>query len=94
MFQLIRSLLRLYTIVLASSFTLPFSHIDINDDAPISSIAGSNHNEMEIDERLKRKRRKFLIGDLSCMKADFVQAPKVANADIKYVRYCSNMSEN
>lgn len=41
--------------------------------------------ERETKRQLKR-RRKFLIGDLSCMKADFVPAPRIANANIKYVR--------
>lgn len=39
----------------------------------------------KINRQLKR-RRKFLIGDLSCMKADFVPAPRIANANIKYIR--------
>ncbi|KAG5677773.1 hypothetical protein PVAND_007504 [Polypedilum vanderplanki] len=34
----------------------------------------------------RRKRRKILIGDLSCMKAEFIEAPRVTNADIKYIR--------
>jgi hypothetical protein len=34
----------------------------------------------------RRRRRKIMIGDLSCMKAEFIEAPRVANADIKYIR--------
>lgn len=45
----------------------------------------STDENAKIDKRLKR-RRKFMLGDLSCMKAVFVPAPRVANADIKYIR--------
>ena len=34
----------------------------------------------------RRRRRKFVAGDLSCMKAQFVAAPKIEHADIKYIR--------
>lgn len=37
-------------------------------------------------KRQLKRRKKFLVGDLSCMKADFVPAPRIANANIKYVR--------
>ena len=48
-------------------------------------------NELKINKHSKqgsgrRRKRKFIIGDLSCMKAQFIQAPRIANADIKYIR--------
>lgn len=42
-------------------------------------------NRVKINKRLKKK-RKFMTGDLSCMKADFIPAPRIANANIKYIR--------
>lgn len=39
----------------------------------------------KINKQLKRK-RKFMTGDLSCMKSEFIAAPRVANAEIKYIR--------
>lgn len=48
-------------------------------------LHSSDEKNSKIDKRLKR-RRKFMIGDLSCMKGVFVPAPRVANADIKYTR--------
>jgi hypothetical protein len=67
----------------------------------IDSSSGGGKNEtngVKINKRLKqrkqigssskgrRRRRKIMIGDLSCMKAAFIEAPRVANADIKYIR--------
>ena len=49
-----------------------------------SSLNG-DETSTKINKRLER-RRKFMIGDLSCMRAVFVPAPRVANADIKYIR--------
>jgi hypothetical protein len=51
----------------------------------------SKGNKMKINKHSKqgtgrRRKRKFIIGDLSCMKAQFIQAPRIANADIKYIR--------
>jgi hypothetical protein len=36
--------------------------------------------------RKLKKRKKFAAGDLSCMKSGFIPAPRVSNADIKYIR--------
>ncbi|XP_070501322.1 uncharacterized protein [Chironomus tepperi] len=57
----------------------------------ISSGNKNKTNEMKINKHSKqgsgrRRKRKFIIGDLSCMKAQFIQAPRIANADIKYIR--------
>lgn len=43
-------------------------------------------HQAKINKRLKRK-RKFMAGDLSCMKAAFVPAPRITNANIKYIRW-------
>jgi len=56
-----------------------------------SSENKNKTNEMKINKHSKqgsgrRRKRKFIIGDLSCMKAQFIQAPRIANADIKYIR--------
>ncbi|KAL7052811.1 hypothetical protein ACKWTF_005022 [Chironomus riparius] len=58
-----------------------------------SSSSGNKNktNEIKINKHSKqgsgrKRKRKFIIGDLSCMKAQFIQAPRIANADIKYIR--------
>lgn len=77
----------------SSFFSPPFAHLKADSDTSESMSVKIESNPLhstdavnsKIDKRLKR-RRKFMIGDLSCMKAVFVPAPRVANADIKYIR--------
>lgn len=46
------------------------------DDANQKSIMGLVDNATEF----------MLVGDLSCLDNDFIPAPSIPNADIKYVR--------
>jgi hypothetical protein len=47
-------------------------------------------NKIESDQSRRngklKTRKKLTTGDLSCMKSGFIPAPRVSNADIKYIR--------
>ncbi len=52
------------------------------DDANQKSIMGLVDNATERSDGTEF----MLVGDLSCLDNDFIPAPNVPNADIKYVR--------
>ena len=71
--------------VVATDSSVSSIKMESNPIQITTSSLNDDETSTKINKRLKR-RRKFMIGDLSCMRAVFVPAPRVANADIKYIR--------
>ncbi|CRK94785.1 CLUMA_CG008279, isoform A [Clunio marinus] len=61
------------------------SYIQDSSDKSSTFSSSTMEKKLKVNRRLKRK-RKLLTGDLSCMKSDFIPAPRVAHASIKYIR--------
>lgn len=61
------------------------------DPSPgVSSVTFAS-DDMQRTEAVSVQRI-VIAGDLSCMKDDFIPAPAIPNADIKYLRYVGNWS--
>lgn len=68
------------------SVTTKDNELSFNSNSTANGLNNnSNSNKSTGNNRLKRRKKTF-IGDLSCMKNGFKAAPKIMNADIKYIR--------
>lgn len=61
------------------------NELSLKSNSTVNDFNNKIANKSAGSNRLKR-RKKVFIGDLSCMKNGFKPAPKIMNADIKYIR--------
>ena len=78
MINLTISLFLKHVVAVATDSTISSIKMESNPIQITTSSLNGDETSTKINKRLKR-RRKFMIGDLSCMRAVFVPAPRIAN---------------